>query len=90
MDQMTPVPTQAIHLRNPRRSMPSSFVFVSMKSDIMACTLVDRIGRAIAHPSSGTYQLRSEIIPGRTGKQSQGINFNEGRYVLLWGSVGHE
>src|SRR5271165_962247 len=90
MDQMTPVPAQAIHLRNPRRSMPSSFVFVSMKSDIMACTLVDRIGRAIAHPSSGTYQLRSEIIPGRTGKQSQGINFNEGRYVLLWGSVGHE
>src|SRR6202162_739897 len=83
LDQMTPVPAQAIHLRNPRRSMPSSFVFVSMKSDIMVCTLVDRIGRAIAHPSSGTYPLRSEIIPGRTGKRTRGINFNESRYVLL-------
>src|SRR5580704_16294945 len=63
MDQITPVPAQAIHLRNPRRSMPSSLVFVSMKSDIMVGTLVHRIGRAIAHPSSGTYRLRSEIIP---------------------------
>jgi len=74
---MTPVPAQAIHLRNPRRSMPSSLVFVSMKSDIMVCTRVDRIGRAVAHPSSGTYRLRSEIIPGRTGKRRRGINFNE-------------
>src|ERR1700736_6345118 len=85
MDQMTPVPAQAIHLRNPRRSMPSSLVFVSIKSDIMVCTLVHRIGRAIAHPSSGTYRLRSEIIPGRTGKRRRGINFNENRYLFIVG-----
>jgi hypothetical protein len=34
-----------------------------MKSDIMVCTLVDMFGLAEAHPSSGTYRLRSEIIP---------------------------
>jgi hypothetical protein len=34
-----------------------------MKSDIMVCTLVDRIGRAVVHPLSGTYRWRSAIIP---------------------------
>jgi len=35
----------------------------------MVCTQVDKIGRAIAHPSSGTYRLRSEIIPAAPGSE---------------------
>jgi hypothetical protein len=47
--------------------MPSLLVFVSMKSDIVVFTLVDMLRLAEARPSSGTYRLRSEIIP--TGRE---------------------
>ena len=49
MGQMTPVPAHAKHLRNPRRSMPSSFVFASLKSDKLIGILFDGLG-ASAHP----------------------------------------
>jgi hypothetical protein len=38
----------------------------------MVCTLFDMFGLAVAHPSSGTYRLRSEIIPGGAKKPSIG------------------
>src|SRR6266436_2509154 len=62
IEQFSEINDLAYGLPGPR-SMQSSSVFVSMKSDIMVSTLVDWIGRAIAHPSSGTYRWRSEIIP---------------------------
>ena len=52
--------------------MPPPFVFVSMKSDMMVCTPLDWIGRAVAHPSSGTYRLKPEIIPAAQGSALNG------------------
>src|ERR1700733_15647351 len=49
MDQITPVPAQAIHLRNPRRSTPSLFVSLTMKSDIVVNVLL--IGPGLLKPT---------------------------------------
>src|ERR1700728_3568662 len=63
MDQITPVPAQAIHLRNPRRSTPSLFVSLTMKSDIVVSVLFDRTGSA-----GGPPVIRS--IPGEARNYS--------------------
>src|SRR5215469_16512017 len=72
-----------MHLRNPRRSTPSSFVFFSMKSDILVFVF-SLIGSGV--PEHAPRQVHTdcdqELFPTSNERETTGNKCHECRYAF--------